>query len=482
MGDDMKNKSIWSYYLNSNDIKEIDKDECVDIVIIGGGITGLSIAYSYLNDNYKVCLLEKNTIGSGITSKSTAKITYLQDGIYGKISKLRSDNDAKLYYESQKEAIDRILKIIDMNHIECDLKKSDSYLFTIEGNTKTIIKEEKLLTSFGCKIDNIDVLPDGLKVKRGIKCEDTYTFNPIKYLNGLKEIIKDKIPIYENSCVKKIIKKKEYYLVRTNSHTIKAKYVILCTHYPYFLFPYLMPLKCSLEKSYIALFKDNSNINFQGITCDNQTLSIRYVEDKYKLLLINSTNLAYSQNDVANFKNFINNKPEFVWSNVDIITKDYLPYIGLIENNFYIATGYNTWGMTNSMLASLIIHDLIDNKNNKYTSLVNPKRKDNLIISIKYPLYLINNIYSFLNSKIIKNKNWYSNKVRFEKINGIGIAIYTDDFGEEHKVINKCPHLGCSLIFNEIELTWDCPCHGSRFDLSGNSIEGPSNYNITYKC
>ena len=205
----MKNKSIWSYYLNSNDIKEIDKDECVDIVIIGGGITGLSIAYSYLNDNYKVCLLEKNTIGSGITSKSTAKITYLQDGIYGKISKLRSDNDAKLYYESQKEAIDRILKIIDMHHIDCDLKKSDSYLFTIEGNTKTIIKEEKLLTSFGCKIDNIDVLPDGLKVKRGIKCEDTYTFNPIKYLNGLKKIIKDKIPIYENSCVKKIIKKKE---------------------------------------------------------------------------------------------------------------------------------------------------------------------------------------------------------------------------------------------------------------------------------
>ena len=90
-------------------------------------------------------------------------------------------------------------------------------------------------------------------------------------------------------------------------------------------------------------------------------------------------------------------------------------------------------------------------------------------------------MYSFLNSKIIKNKNWYSNHVRFEKINGIDVGIYTDDFGEEHKVINKCPHLGCSLIFNEIELTWDCPCHGSRFDLSGNSIEGPSNYNITYK-
>lgn len=476
----MKNKSIWSNYLNNNDIKVIDEDKNVDIVIIGGGITGLSIAYSFLNDNYKVCLLEKNIIGSGITSKSTAKITYLQDGIYGKINRLRNYEYAKLYYESQREAIDKIINIIDTNNIDCVLQESDSYLFTF-SNTKKLDKEKELLTSFGCNVESINILPDGLKVKRGIKCKETYTFNPIKYLNGLKEIIKDKIPIYENSCVQKIIKNKDYYLVRSNNHTIKAKYVILCTHYPYFLFPYLMPLKCSLEKSYIALIKDNSNNNFQAITNELSTLSIRYVEDKYKLLLINSTNLAYSQNDVANFKKLIKLKTEYVWSNIDIITKDYLPYIGAIDKNLYIATGYNTWGMTNSMVAYQVIHDLIANKNSKYSNLVDPKRKDNISISIKYPLYLINNMYSFINSKIIKNKNWYSNHVRFTKIKGIDVGIYTDDNGEEHIVINKCPHLGCSLIFNETELTWDCPCHGSRFDLSGNSIEGPSNYNITYK-
>lgn len=241
-----------------------------------------------------------------------------------------------------------------------------------------------------------------------------------------------------------------------------------------------MPLKCSLEKSYIALIKDDSNNNFQAITNELPTLSIRYVEDKYKLILTNSNNLAYSQNDVDNFKKLIKLKPEYVWSNIDIITKDYLPYIGEIDNNLYIATGYNTWGMTNSMVACSVIHDLIANKNNKYSNLVNPKRKNNLSISIKYPLYLINNMYSFINSKTIKNKNWYSNHVRFVKIKGVSVGIYTDDDGEEHIVINKCPHLGCSLIFNETELTWDCPCHGSRFDLSGKSIEGPSNYNITY--
>lgn len=476
----MKNKSIWSNYLNNNDIKVIDEDKNVDIVIIGGGITGLSIAYSFLNDNYKVCLLEKNIIGSGITSKSTAKITYLQDGIYEKINKIRNYECAKLYYEFQREAIDKIIDIIDSNNIDCDKQESDSYLFTF-SNTKKLDKEKELLTSFGCNVESITILPDGLKGKRGIKCGETYTFNPIKYLNGLKEIIKDKIPIYENSCVKKIIKNKDYYLVRSNNHTIKTKYVILCTHYPYFLFPYLMPLKCSLEKSYIALIKDDSNNNFQAITNELPTLSIRYVKDKYKLILINSNNLAYSQNDADNFKKLIKLKPEYVWSNIDIITKDYLPYIGEIDNNLYIATGYNTWGMTNSMVACSVIHDLIANKNNKYSNLVNPKRKNNLSISIKYPLYLINNMYSFINSKTIKNKNWYTDHIRFTKIKGVNVGIYTDDNGEEHIVINKCPHLGCSLIFNETELTWDCPCHGSRFDLSGKSIEGPSNYNITYK-
>ncbi len=477
----MENNSIWSKYLHNEDIKVLDSDESVDIAIIGGGITGLSIAYSFLNDDYKVCLLEKNVIGSGVTSKSTAKITYLQDGIYGKINNLRSYGSTLLYYESQKEAIDTIVNTINSNNIDCDLRECDSYLFACSSGTRKLKHEKDLLVSFGCEVEDVCVLPDGIKVKKGIKCPNTYTFNPIKYINGLKEIIKSKISIYEATCVKKIVKKKKYYLVKANEYTIKAKYVILCTHYPYFLFPYLMPLKCSLEKSYIALYKDNSNIDFQGITITNPTLSIRYVDNKYKLLLTNSTNLAYSQNDVNNFKPLIKNKPEYVWSNIDIITKDYLPYIGAIEDNLYIATGYNTWGMTNGVLSSLVIHDLINKSVNKYSYLVDPKRKNNLNIDIKYPLYLINNVYSFMNSKIIKNKNWYSDRVRFTKIKGVDVGIYTDSKGEEHIVLNKCPHLGCSLIFNEIEHTWDCPCHGSRFDLSGVSINGPSNYNITYK-
>lgn len=477
----VNNNSIWSEYLDFSDKIMLDANKCVDIAIVGGGISGLSIAYSFLNDDYDICLLEKNVVGSGVTSKSTAKITYLQDGIYDNIRSLRGIDTAKLYFDAQKESIDSIINIIKNNNIDCDLKESDSYLFTCSKNICKLKREKELLESFGVSLEEPCVLPDGIKVKKAIKGTGTFTFNPIKYVNGLKNIIKDKIPIYESTCVKKILKKKDYYLIKTSEYTVKAKYVILCTHYPYFLFPYLMPLKCSLEKSYVALYNDDSKINYQGINVSNPTLSIRYVLDKYKLLLTNSKNLAYSQNDLNNFKPLIKNKPVRVWSNIDIITKDYIPYIGRIEENLFIATGYNTWGMTNSMLSSLVIHDLIKNKENKYTNLVDPKRKNNININIKFPLYLINNVYSFMNSKIIKNKKWYSDRVRFTKIKGVSVGIYTDLNGEEHIVLNKCPHLGCSLIFNEIEHTWDCPCHGSRFDLSGHSIEGPSNYNITYK-
>lgn len=482
----MKNFSIWTEYYNKNEkINILNKDEEFDVVIIGGGITGLSSAYNFFSDKMRVCVLEKNLIGRGITSKTTAKISYLQESIYSNIKNLRNYDDAKLYYESQKMAIDNIVKIINDNNIECDLTKSDSYLFAQNNKQlKKIQSEKELLESFNEKVSMADTLPDGLKIRAGIKVTNTYTFNPIKYLNGIKSIIQNKIPIYENSCVTKIKYQDEIYYLSVNNCTVKTKNIIMCTHYPYFLFPYLMPLKCSLEKSYIGVYKDMSNLNFQAITSMSPVSSIRYIEGKgtrYKLILTNSCNLALSQNDLDNFLPLVDKKPDYLWSNIDIISADYLPIIGLIDKNFYIATGYNTWGMTNSMLASIVIHDLISNKENKYANLVNPKRNGNIKINIKYPLYLINNAYSFINSKIIKNKNWYSKNVRFTKINRERVGIYKDKSGKEYVVKNKCPHLGCSLIFNEIEFTWDCPCHGSRFNIMGKSIEGPSNYDITFK-
>lgn len=479
----MLNNSIWESETQTN-FKSINKNINLDIAIIGGGITGLSVAYFLKDEKLKTALFEKDKLCSSVTSRTTGKITFLQQGLITKIRKVYDIEKAKEYYNSQKEAISILTNIIDKENIDCDLHKVSSYYFTNKESKIKKIKEEKhILESFKEEVNEIYNLPDGLKISYGISCDDTFVFNPIKYLKSLAEIIKDNVNIYENSKVTKIDRVDNHFEISINNFKVKCKKVIICSHYPYFLFPYLMPLKCSLDKSYIACYKDISDLNFSAINEEKPTLSIRYVESdsRYKLILTNSNNLAINGNDLKNFSILLKGNPEYLWSNIDIMTKDYMPYIGALEDNLYIATGYNTWGMTNGTISGLIIRDLILKKENKYIKLFSPKRHNNLNTLIRYPLFIASSMYSFVSSKIVKNKAWYSSKVEFKNINGINVGIYHDENGKEYIVKNKCPHVGCSLLFNEVEKTWDCPCHGSRFDLSGKSISGPANYDITFK-
>lgn len=197
--------------------------------------------------------------------------------------------------------------------------------------------------------------------------------------------------------------------------------------------------------------------------------------------------MAFRYNVKENFKPLLENlkkiklKPSYIWTNEDIITNDFLPYIGKIDDNLYIGTGYNTWGMTNGSLAGKIISDLILNKENKYKNIFNPRREMPIsnIVNITYDLF--SSTKPFVENKLVKNKAFYTKNIKFAKRNGKNIAIYIDDHEKKHIVYNTCPHMKCSLIFNEVELTWDCPCHSSRFNLDGKCIKGPSKYDISYK-
>ena len=163
-----------------------------------------------------------------------------------------------------------------------------------------------------------------------------------------------------------------------------------------------------------------------------------------------------------------------------MITIDKLPYIGYLANNknLLIGTGYNTWGMTNGTLAGFILSELVMNKTNKYQDLFDPTRF-NLINFKEYLINISCNLKGFIQNKIIKNKKWYSN-VEIKNINGKSVGIYKEN-NITYKVYTTCPHLGCTLVFNEIDKTWDCPCHASRFNLKGECIKGPSTTNITFK-
>lgn len=482
----MHKNSLWE--IKSKENSSLEKETEVDVLIIGGGITGISTAYHLKDSNLKVALVEANTIGSGVTSKTTGKLTYLQEDLYLKIQNYCGKEVAKKYYESQKEAIKLVEKIITENDITCDFVKSPSYVFTNNtSNIGTLQKEKNLLLSFGASIKENSSLPNNIPCKYSIYVEDTYVFHPLKYLNALKKILqKNKVKIYEHSRILSIDWKNDFYLCKTKDAFIKAKSVVLALHYPYFLFPFLMPLKVTLEKSYIGAFPTNEAVNFNAISIDNPVCSMRYQEEnekKYQIFLYDSHNICMETNDLEHFQKLkeFSYPYEYLWSNIDIITGDYLPYIGKIHHHLFLATGYQTWGMTNGSLAGKMISDLVMKKENPYAKIFDPKRKINLGKVVRFPLAMMSNMKSFIGEKLFLKKPWYHEKITFLNRNGKKLAIYTDERGEKHMVYRQCPHLKCNLIFNEEELTWDCPCHGSRFDLDGKCIQGPSNYDICYK-
>jgi len=481
--------SIWNLNTKKEEIIELKKDLNVDTLIIGAGMTGLTTAY-FLKTNKSICVVDAGLVGHGVTLGTTAKINYFQQTIYTDIMKATNTDNAISYLKSQKDAISLLLNIITEENIQCDLKKTPSYVFaSSKSNIKKLDEEIKFLANNNCLLHE-GKLPIDIKSYKSYFVEDTYTFNPIKYLYGLYKILKrHNIQIYENSKIINIKKDGNRYICHGENFTIIAKRVVLACHYPYFLLPFLTPLKCSLEKSYIIISRTPKDKNFTAISVAKPLFSCRYYndgQDIYQISLARSHDIAFDQNDTKHFqkteKMFKLKKEDIVlkYTNSDIMTPDHMPYIGQIKENLYIAIGYNTWGMTNSIIAAKIISDSIIGKKNEYEQIFTPSR-NNVSKLIKTPIYIAFNTKSFLGSKIYKNKKWYSDRVKFYKEGNTQLACYTDEEGKKYIVKNKCPHLGCSLNFNETELTWDCPCHSSRFDLNGNCIKGPSTKNIKYK-
>lgn len=476
----MKKYSLWLENIQKIECPKISKNMNVDVLIAGGGITGLSTLYQLKDSGLKTILVERNKCGYGVTSRSTAKITYLQEKIYMNIRKYVGEDWASLYLKSQREAVNLLVDIINKEKINCDLTKVSSYLYTCEDKNIQKINDEYLfLKNNSVMVEKLKRVPLVKNVKLALKVDDTYMFHPLKYINHLKKTMWENI--FESSKLENIQKIDDYYECKVNNFIVKAKYVVMATHYPYFLLPFAMPLKNHIETSFIGA-KKSKFTSVSAINVDKPTVSFRFHFDgsnDYEIFLFNSLGTA----NIKNLKSYFNDlesqdKFQYVWSNKDIITNDFIPFIGRISDNLFLATGFNTWGMTNGTIAGKIIKDLITKNESEYEKIFNPNRSINLAKVINFPLNMLSNVKAMLKST--KN-NVNNNKVIYTKIKGKKVAVYTDDQGIKHIVYNKCPHMKCGLIFNEVEKTWDCLCHGSRFTIDGKCIEGPSNFDISFK-
>ena len=437
----MKNISIWKNTVKNKKFNILDDNKVVDVLIIGGGITGISALYHLKDSNKKIMLVEQNKIGMSTTANSTGKLTYLQSDLLNKIRDNFDDKFAIRYINSQIDTIKEEIKIIKENKIDCDLEKADSYIYTNNINEVEKLKElEMFLNEY--KIKTYHKMLNIVDNRYMFYVKNTYTIHPVKFIYGLTNGLADLI--FENTSIKKIEFNDKYYMCYTDKYKIKTKYIVLATHYPYFNLPFLFPLKGYIEKSYLSASKfDLKNLSL--ISYSKPVISIRNYKS-HIIYLSNSDSINKNTCDKNNYKellkklNDLNIKPDYLWSNSDIITNDSLPYVGEIKKRFFIATGYNTWGLTNGFLAGKIIGSMILRKKNKYKKMFNPDRLSNQNLKVI--------------SNITKNISGY--------IKGINSKY-------------KCPHMGCGLIYNEVEHTWDCPCHGSRFNESGHVITSPAN-------
>lgn len=453
-------KSIWNSQEKAK-FKNLSEDIESDVCVIGGGITGISVAYNLLQAGKRVVVVEKDFVSSHTTGGSTGKVTSQHGLLYKYLYESNGKEYAQKYFEANEEAIKNIETIIQTENIECDFEKKDAYVFTEQGTKMDDIKQEvEYAKKIGINAKLITEIDLPLNIVGAIKFENQAQFNPVKYVSGLvNSIIKKNGKIFEKSKAIDIEEKDNKYIVSTDKGSVTTKYVVLATRYPIINFPGYYFLKMYQSTSYAMVFDTNSELDMNGfyINAEQPTISLRTIKYNNKNMLlivgydyktgseVNGNPFKYLESKVTNM--YPNAKKVTAWTAEDCISLDKIPYIGNFSNvmkNIYVATGFNKWGITTSNISAEIISDEIMGIKNKYEDLFKSSR---------------------LNP--IKNKEEMTNMIK-EAGNGIVLRKIKDTPNP------TCSHLGCTLSWNSIEDTWDCACHGSRFTNTGNVIEGPA--------
>lgn len=488
--------SLWLEDYKIQEFPKLEKNLETDICIIGAGIFGISTAYYLSKKGYNVIILEREKIAKKVTGHTTAKITSQHGLIYHYLLNQYGADFTRKYYKANQEAIDEIEKIINKYNIECDFEHQNSYVYTVNNSEISKIDEEiealKIL-KIETNIKEESDLP--FKIEKAVGFKNQAQFNPIKYLYGLlREILNSKCQIFENTTCYDIKKDGEKYICYTKDYEVKSKYVIIATHYPFINIPGVYFAKMYQSSSYVIgvdtktkLFKD-MYINIQS-----PIYSLRTATDNGKRILLLG-GLDHKTGQDINYEKsygllidrvkkwYPDAEIKYMWSTRDCITLDKIPYIGDFSNllpNVYVGTGFNKWGMTSSNVAARIVTDLISEKENEYVEIFKAKRVNPIVNKDEVKNIVSQSVKSLVvdklvNDKILELDNLKNDEAKIFEYKGKKIGVYKSEKGEIFAVKPICTHLGCVLNWNSADRTWDCPCHGSRFDYTGKNLYNPA--------
>jgi len=425
-------KSIWNNGVKKPEFETLNGDIKTDVLIIGGGLCGILCAYMMKETGVDYALVEADKICAGITNDTTAKITFQHGLIYDKLIKKYGFEKAQLYYSSQKEAFCKLTALA--SKIDDDFEFCDSFVYSIRD--RNIIEREVMaLNKIGCDAEFLKDTELPFDVVGAVKIKKQANFHPLKFAYNITQDLK----IYENTKVIKLAPN----TVITNNGRISASKIIVATHFPlinkhggYFL-------KMYQHRSYVIALENATKIKNMYVDEAKEGLSFRNYGE---LMLLGGGSHRTGGNggnwsELESFaeKNYPKANKVAQWATQDCMTLDSVPYIGQYSKStpdLYVATGFNKWGMTSSMVSAMLLTDLVCGRKSEYADIYSPSRSV-----------------------------WHSQ---------LAINIFESAKGLLKPTIPRCPHMGCALKYNKQEHSWDCPCHGSRFDENGNLINNPA--------
>lgn len=433
------NQAVWRSNITLPHFPSLQTNIKTDVLIIGGGITGILCAWILDRTGVRYTLVESEEICSGITQHTTAKITAQHGLIYHKLIQKFGLEKAKLYFEANHTALEQYFKLCKT--IPCDFEEKDAIVYSLH-NRKKIEQEKQALDKIGFSTDFMDKLPLPFPVAGAIKFKHQAQFHPLKFLSAIVQ----NLNIYEHTCVLKLKKG----VAHTKHADITANHIIVATHFPFINKHGSYFLKMYQHRSYVIALEDAPNINGMYIDEAKQGLSFR----NYKNFLLIGGGSHRTGKQGGNWEElhrfatryYPNLNKKYYWATQDCMTLDGIPYIGLYSKNtpnLYVATGFQKWGMTSAMISAMILSDSIIGKKNPYAAIFSPSR------TMLHPQLAINTFEAICNLMTISKK--------------------------------RCPHMGCALKWNPQEHSFDCPCHGSRFTDSGKQIDNPATKDLKIK-
>jgi glycine/D-amino acid oxidase-like deaminating enzyme/nitrite reductase/ring-hydroxylating ferredoxin subunit len=501
-----KSTSLWIDTAHTPHTQSLSTDTSTDVCVVGAGIAGLTTAYLLAREGRSVVVIDAGRIGGGQTSVTTAHLSYVIDDTFKEMLRLHGLDGARLARDSHARAIDMIETICHQESIDCRYERLDGYLFLGSGQKASDLDEEmEAARAAGAKVSRLPKAPvEGVDTGPCLRFPDQGQFHPLKYVNGVAAALQRRGGhIYTDTQASELSGGEEAVVKTTGGHTIRAKAIVVATNSPFndlvtihtkqAPYPtYAIGARAAAGAITPALFWDTEDpyhyIRLHRTT--NAELGGDNAEPIDVLIVGGEDHKAGQASDAdarfARLERWMRDhfpaagNVEFRWSGQVMETVDGLGFLGrnpLDADNVYIVTGDSGMGMTHGTIGGMLITDLILGRENPWTELYNPGRvrsgaavewvKENLNVALQYKDWLTRGDVQSI-EEITPNNG----AIVVES--GRKIAVYRDERGTVHRRSAVCPHLGCIVSWNPSASTWDCPCHGSRFDKLGAVINGPS--------